>query len=235
MMIPSGHRKWKLTMFGCISRSMKIYTSIFFLGAAICLSCQQSVSLSEKYLFYIPGGIVLEQGPNSVSSHFGPYLYNEILDTLRHHGFYVISKVKPGTPDSVYTNLISEQIDSLLNSGLLPENITVLGASAGAYITLDIALKLKNQKINYVILGMCWEDTYKGYVGKELCGDFLSIYEASDPHGSCAKIFEGRNCLTFKEIKLNMNNSHAFLYKPFQEWVLPVVRWVNENERTGAE
>lgn len=193
------------------------------------LSCRQDAPVSSRYLFYIPGGIVLEQGPNSVSPHFGEYLYREILDTLRQHGFVVISEIRPGTPDSVYTQCVSNQIDSLLLAGIPPENITVLGASAGAYITLDVALKLRNQKINYVILGMCWENTYKSYVGKELCGDFLSIYEASDPHGSCARIFEDKNCKTgFKEIKLNMNNSHAFLYKPHPEWVLPLVKWATK-------
>lgn len=214
---------------------MKLCAFILFLATVSGVSCRQDSRQSEKYLFYIPGGIVLEQGPNSVSPYFGPYLYYEIVDSLRHHGFHVISKVEAGMPDSVYSKRICGQIDSLLFAGVFPENITVLGASAGAYITLDIALKLKNQKINYAILGMCWEDTYKNYAGKELCGDFLSIYEASDPHGSCAKIFERRNCLTFKEIKLNMNNSHAFLYKPFREWVLPVVLWAGESEQAESK
>ncbi len=210
-------------------------TLLFLLLAGVGLSCRQETHNPDRYLFYIPGGIVLEQGPNTVSEYFGPYLYWEILDTLRHHGFQVISSIKAGTPDSVYTLRISGQIDSLLQAGVFPESITVLGASAGAYIALEIALKMRNQKINYAILGMCWENTYKKYEGKELCGDFISIYEASDPHGSCADIFRGKNCLTFKEIKINMNNSHAFLYKPFQEWVLPVVTWAVENECEGGE
>lgn len=196
-----------------------------------CLSCGRDSHTPAKYLFYLPGGIVLERGPNSISPHFGQYLYWEILDTFRLHGFTVISDVKPGTPDSVYRDRVSNQIDSLLSTGVLPENISILGASAGAYITLDIAMKLKNPKINYAILGMCWENTHESYKGKELCGDFLSVYEASDPHGSCARIFKDKKvCMTFQEIKLNMNNSHAFLYKPYPQWVLPVVEWATRNE-----
>jgi len=119
---------------------------LILLVMIVSINCRQNTAVPTKYLFYLPGGIVLEQGPNSVSQYFGPYLYWEILDTLRHRVFTVISEVKPGTPDSVYTERVSKQIDSLLYAGVLPEHITVLGASAGAYITLDIALKLRNPK-----------------------------------------------------------------------------------------
>ena len=87
-----------------------------------------------------------------------------------------------------------------------------------------------NKNIKYAILGMCSPDTYKSYKGRELCGNFLSIYEASDPHGSCLKLFEDKHCITgIKEIKLNMNNSHAFLYKPYKEWVYPLANWINKD------
>jgi hypothetical protein len=49
-------------------------------------------------------------------------------------------------------------------------------------------------------------------------------------NGSCLKLFEDKHCIMgIKEIKLNMNNSHAFLYKPYKEWVYPLVNWVNKN------
>ena len=130
--------------------------------------------------------------------------------------------------DRSYASKVSGQIDTLLKAGVNPARICVIGASAGAYIAIDIAEWVKNENIKYVILGMCWPDTYKSYIGKKLCGNFLSIYELSDPHGSCLKLFEDKLCKTgIKEIKLNMNNSHAFLYKPYNEWIYPMVNWIN--------
>lgn len=192
------------------------------------VGCERSTPSNEYYLFYIPGGIVLELGGNPVSEYFGKYYYDEIIDTLRARGFEVFSDIFPGTPDSVYVSRISAQIDSLLNVGIPASHISVVGASAGAYITLEIAMHVKNPELRYAILGMCWENTYKKFEGKDLCGRFLSFYEASDPHGPCVRIFEVANCITeSQEVQLNMNNSHAFLYRPYDEWVQPLTKWLH--------
>lgn len=183
----------------------------------------------KKYLFYLPGGIVLAQGMHAVSPDFGPYEYLGILDTLRSYGYEVISEVGPnGTEEAMFADKVSKQIDSLLTLGVAPVKITVVGASLGAYITIDIAIRLKNSKINYAIMGMCWPNTYKDYAAKDLCGNFLSIYESSDPHGSCLRLFDDKNCKpTVLEIRLDMKNSHGFIYKPYKEWVRPLVAWMN--------
>lgn len=196
-------------------------------GQGISTSVPKKIKNSEKYLFYLHGAIVQEQGINAVSKDFGPYKYLDILDTLSSHGFNVISEPRPKDTDEIqYADKLSKQIDTLLRAGVVPGNIIVVGASSGAYITIDAAIRLKNRKINYVVMGMCWPDTYKAYSGKDLCGNFLSIYESSDPHGSCRKLFEDIHCKTgVKEIKLNMNNSHGFLYQPYKEWVQPIVEW----------
>lgn len=183
----------------------------------------------KKYLFYLPGGIVLAQGIHAVSPDFGPYEYLRILDTLRSNGYEVISEVGPnGTEEAIYVDKVSKQIDSLLTLGVAPEKITVVGASLGAYITIDVAIRLKNSRINYAIMGMCWPDTYKDYATKDLCGNFLSIYESTDPHGSCLGLFEDKSCKPIvQEIMLDMENSHGFIYRPYKEWVRPLVAWMD--------
>src|SRR4030095_8919219 len=118
------------------------------------------------------------------------------------------------------------QVDSLLNSGVMASQITLVGASAGAYMVVDAAIKLHNPKLNYVVMGMCLPDTYKEFSGKKLCGNFLSIYESSDPHGSCEKLFQQKNCDgKFKEVVINTGKSHGFLYQPYKDWSDPVVEF----------
>jgi hypothetical protein len=187
------------------------------------------IDTSKTYLFYLHGQITIEKGIG-VSQYFGIYEYQNILDTFAGYGYKVISEPRPvNADDGLYSLKVSKQIDTLLKAGINPGKIVVVGASAGAYITIDVAIQVKNKKIKYAILGMCESDTYKSYKDKELCGNFLSVYEASDPHGSCLQLFQDKHCVTsLKEIKLNMNNSHAFLYKPYKEWVHPLVDWIND-------
>ena len=198
-------------------------------GQTIRANVLNDIDTSKIYLFYLHGQITIEKG-KGISPYFGVYEYQSILDTFSSYGYKVISEPRPMSVDEgEYAGKVSRQIDTLLKAGVNPAKISIVGASAGAYITIDVALRVKNKNIKYAILGMCWPDTYKSYEGKELCGNFLSIYESSDPHGSCLKLFEDKQCKTgIQEIKLNMNNSHAFLYKPYKEWVYPLVNWVNK-------
>lgn len=190
---------------------------------------------SQKYLFYLHGGIVQEQGINAVSPRFGPYEYLKILDTLRSHGFHVISEARPkGTEDLDYAIKVSKQIDTLMSRGVAPENIIVVGASQGAYIAIGVARRMKNSRISYAILALCSEYALD-YFSKDsvaLCGNFLSIYETSDSKGSCHKLLGDKRCKTgYTEISLSMGNGHGFIYKPYREWVLPLVQWAGGSLR----
>ncbi len=191
----------------------------------------KQVDASKKYLFYLHGGIVQDQGANAVSKDFGAYEYLNILDTLSSYGFHVISEVRPkGTDEVKYAEKLAMQIDTLISIGVAPENIVVVGASLGGYITIETVHKLKNSKINYALIGLCSQyalDYFSKY-NRELCGNFLSIYESSDQKISCDRILKEPDCKSgYKEIKLNMGNGHGFLYKPYREWVHPIVEWIN--------
>jgi hypothetical protein len=195
----------------------------------------QSISGGSKsYLFYLHGAVVTELGDNAINQsvpEWGPYEYSKILDSLRKQDFVVISEIrKKGVPNEFYVNKICSQIDSLLRLKIPAKNITVLGASAGWDIGVRVSSKLKNKQVNYVIMGGCWPNTYKEFISMELYGNFLSIYEKSDPHGSCMKIFEGRKNIRHKEIMLDTGLSHGFIYKGHQAWIYPLVRWLKEKK-----
>jgi hypothetical protein len=169
---------------------------------------------------------------NAVSAQFGAYKYRNIVDTLKRFGYYVISEVRPKhTDEVVYAAKIARQIDSLLQMKVLAENIVVVGASQGAYIAIEVAWKLKNPDVNYVIMALCWEYSlnYFSKYKPELCGNFLSIYESSDRKGSCDDLLQTKFCKSgYQEIRLSLGNGHGFIFKPYPEWVLPLVEWIEK-------
>jgi len=192
------------------------------------------IDTAGTYMFYLHGGIVQEQGVNAVSKDFGPYEYLKIIDTLKSHGYNIISEARPkGTDETRYAEKVSKQIDSLLQKGLPPQRIVVVGASQGAYITIETAHMIKNNKVNYVLMGFCNEynlNYYKKF-NSELCGNFLSIYESSDNKGSCNELFNKSACqIKYNEIRLTMGNRHGFIYKPYKEWVYAIVAWIKSNK-----
>lgn len=204
-------------------------------GQTISAFAPKRPDASQKYLFYLHGGIVQEQGINAVSPRFGAYEYLKILDTLRSHGFNVISEPRPkGTEDLAYAVKVSKQIDTLMSRGVAPENIIVVGASQGAYIAIGVARRMKNSRISYAILALCSEYALDYFLKDPvaLCGNFLSIYETSDSKGSCHKLLSDKLCKTgYTEISLSMGNGHGFIYKPYREWVLPLVQWAGGSLR----
>jgi hypothetical protein len=209
-----------------------VFASSTTIAQTISVSVPKEVSKSEKYLFYLHGGVVTVLGNNAINQsvpEWGPYEYLSILDSLQKHGFNVISENrKAGVDDTVYVNKIVSQIDTLFRAGIKPKNILVIGASAGWNIAIRISSKLRNKKMKYVIMGGCWPDTYKDYLDIELYGKFLSVIETTDPHGTCYKIFEKRKYLrSYKEIKLNTGLSHGFIYKGYKEWIDPIMEWFN--------
>ena len=189
-----------------------------------------TIDSAGYYLFYLHGGVVTVKGDNAISDavpQFGPYQYSRILDTLGAHGFNVVSERRlPDIADSVYVIKISHQINALLMRKVPVTNMMLVGASAGSDIVLHIAGRLNLPEMKYVIMGGCWPDVYKYYAQLSIRGRFLSIIESSDPHGTCARIFDDRRTVKdFHEIVLNTGLNHGFIYRPYAAWIDPVVEW----------
>lgn len=214
--------------------------SLFFLFLALGIHGQSTSSAipsnpdtAQTFLFYLHGGIVQEQGVNAVSPYYGKYEYLAILDSLSSKEFYVISEARAkGTEVKDYALKVKKQIDTLLSAGVDAEKIVVVGASLGAYITMEAALQIKHAGIRYVIIGLCsvYARNYFSEFRDAYQGRFLSIYERSDSKGSCLAVFpQNAENLHFEEIELNTGLDHAFLYKPFKAWVRPMVDWIKQN------
>lgn len=213
------------------------YTSLLILWLLcpplIVMSQPEQTNDKDLYVFYLHGAIVQQQGENAISNTYGRYMYRAIVDSLKRNGLHVISEVRPqdATLDS-YSGKVAIQLDSLLQSGIPPQHITVIGASAGAAMTLEVAMFTGNRQVNYALMGICSDNSPRRYQQKKICGNFFSVYESSDGAGSCKDLLFNRSCVSgFKELKLNMGNGHGFLYQPYKEWLQPMVQWIYESSK----
>lgn len=191
-----------------------------------------SINTSKQYLFYLHGRIVEDQGLYAVSPDYGEYEYVTILKKLASYGFVVISEQRPKNTDGMkYAERVVGQVTELLKAGVPAKNITVVGASKGAAITIEVSRLLENEEVNFVIMAICNPEEVEALKQNQtiLYGNVLSIYDSVDEFaGSCQEIFalsEGKGLARHNEIVLHVGTGHGILYKPLDEWMIPAVEW----------
>ena len=205
--------------------------------AFLFLSALSSVSVAsaQRYLFYLHGKIVEDQGAGAVDTinGFGAYLYEDILETFRKKNFTVVSEVRQKNTDmETYARKVKAEIDSLLQQGTAAANITVVGASKGAAIAMLVSSLLKNENVNFVFMAGCNENLLAMLPPINFCGNILSVYESTDDIGkSCTPVknHSSQKVSHYKEIELNTGLRHGFIFKPLPEWVEPVTAWAQGN------
>jgi len=192
-----------------------------------------SINSTTQYLFYLHGRIVKELGIHAVSPDFGEYQYVAILERLTGYGFTVISEQRPKNADTTEAaERVAGQVTTLLDAGVPASNITVIGASKGAAIAIEVSHLLENAQVNFVIMGICHPDTIAEFKrnGTSLHGNVLSIYDFADTQyaGSCKELFEyseGAGLTRHDEIVLQVGSGHGILYQPLDEWIVPAMEW----------
>ncbi|HYO92764.1 MAG TPA: alpha/beta hydrolase [Pyrinomonadaceae bacterium] len=199
---------------------------------AIWKEIPDKIDPSAKYLFYMHGIIVENEGIRPTSPRFGVYEYEQILETLAGKGFIVISEARPkGTIVTKYAAKVVSQINKLLKAGVAPQHITIVGASRGGGIAIAVSSQLRNRDVNFVIMAACGDfDIYKTF-RTDLWGNVLSIYDHKDTVTSCQPFFDksktGLN--RHREIVTKLGVGHGLLYRPLKEWVDPVIEWANQS------
>ena len=198
-----------------------------------------SIDPTKRYMFYLHGKILEDQGIPAVSPEFGEYRYEEILMTLQSYGFEVNSEQRPKDADGwEYAQRTARQVDELLTAGVPPGSITVVGASKGGSIATVASSLVGNSEVNYVLLGSCHPTLVDEWIkgGLILSGNVLAIYDFADEEysGSCEELFslsEGKGLSRHDELVLHVGTGHGILYQPLPEWVLPTVQWANQEWR----
>lgn len=187
----------------------------------------EKVDAGARYLFYLHGRIIEEQGIRPTSERWGVYEYEEILEAFKRRGLVVISEARPrGTEIEAYAAKVINQINALLKAGVAPRNITVVGASKGSVIAMVVSTRLKNRDVNFVLMGNCNDGTLEQRQ-VDLWGNVLSIFDADDDiGGTCQKFFEKAKGLNKrKEVRLATGLGHGFLYGAMNEWIEPASAW----------
>lgn len=191
---------------------------------------------TQRYLFYMHGKIIEDQGLPATSPEFGQYEYEEILDALESYGFVVISEQRPKEADGwEYARRGAGQVGELLKAGVPPGSITVVGASKGASIAAGVSYLVDNPDVNFVLLGSCHPSLIQQWKqqGVTLSGNVLAIRDVADDEysGSCGELFDlsqGKGISHRDELVLQVGTGHGILYRPLTEWVLPTVHWANQ-------
>ncbi|ARN76326.1 hypothetical protein BST96_06740 [Oceanicoccus sagamiensis] len=207
----------------------------FFLATIIgmlffCQAALADSDMAKKHVFYLHGAIIEKGDPKPIHPQYGLYDYPAIVAALSRFGFTLISEQRAIDTDYLsYAQKLSEQITTLIANGTKAQDITVIGFSKGAMITVIASSLLKNNDVNFAIMATCgeWYETDEFLNGLRLHGHILSIYEESDLAGSCKKLAARSPApSSFKEVSINTGKEHGAFYLPRSEWINPVVSWV---------
>jgi len=185
-----------------------------------------SIDPDEIYVFYSHGAIVEGGDPKPKHSKWGVYDFPSIKRDLADAGFEVIAWHRPQKTDPAqYAKTLAGQVSRLLDAGVEPNRISLLGFSRGGYISALAAADM-DDAINVILLAACGK-WVKNSPDIRLHGNFLSIYETSDSVGSCKKLAENSpELVSFEEISISTGLSHGAFYRPIEKWMTPVKDWI---------
>jgi len=196
-------------------------------------SQEKNFNKDQRYVFFLHNAFVEENPLNVAHVEYGRAEYNEILDSYRKDNFIVFSEIRSkNTNGAKYAKKIEKQIKALLKKDVSPNHITVIGTSRGGYIAQYVSTYLKNPNVNFVFIGCYRDSDIEDIPEINFCGNILTIYEKSDIYGVSAIKRKETSKLKinhFKEIELNTNLKHGFLYKASDDWIAPSKKWATEN------
>ena len=187
----------------------------------------------KDYIFFLHNKFAEGNDLNAEHPEYGKVQYKEVIKSFENDGFIVLSeKRKAETDTEEYAKKVVSQIDSLLKTGIKPNHITVIGTSKGGYIAQYVSTFAANPDINFVFIGSYQDTDVENYPEINFCGNILTIYEKSDFYGVSAvkrKTTSKLKVNQFKEIELNTNLKHGFLFKALKEWIEPCKMWAKRN------
>lgn len=194
---------------------------------AVLSSLPDRIDSAGRYVFYLHGRIIEEAGRRPTHPRFGVYEYDEILQELARTGATVVSEQRArGTVVRDAARGTAGQVRKLLDAGVDPKHVVVVGFSKGGWIAVHTS-DLLDAPIRYVFLAACGPGIL-GDEGLQVRGSVLSIFEESDPIGvSCGPLLARSPQLGEKrEVEIRTGLGHGAFYRPIAEWVDPVRTWI---------
>ncbi|MCC9074105.1 alpha/beta hydrolase [Flavobacterium sp. F-65] len=205
----------------------------FMLLSIFSFGQEKTQDSTQAYIFFIHNKFLEENDLNAKHPEYGRAEYNEIIKSFKDDNFIVFSELRNKNTDfDKYTKKIVKQINSLIKKGVKPNKITVIGTSKGGYIAQYVSTYLANPNVNFVFIGCFTDADIQEIPDLNYCGNILTIYEKSDIYGVSAIKRKETSKLKinhFKEIELNTNLKHGFLFKALDDWIVPCKKWANGN------
>ncbi len=189
----------------------------------------QDTERQPRHIIYLHGQIVEDQGLPAFSERYGEYRFDEIVAAFGDAGFEVTAPLRDANADpALHAEQISHQIMAILDTGVPPRNITVVGASKGAYIASLVSDRMIGPELRYVLLAGCSDGANEQFLsnGHQLHRSVLAIRDRSDvaASGSCEPIAAASPALDeFREITTSTGLEHGLIYSPNPAWMIPTI------------
>ena len=191
-----------------------------------------AIHANERYVIYSHGFIVEGDDPKPVSPQYGEYDFPAIKEAIfSDGGFNLIAYQRAKTLDDSYVETLKSWVKRLVDAGVKPSSITLVGFSRGAYLTALASNDLTGMGINTALLAICEKGDVSGAPGLAMGGNLFSIYEKSDSYGSCKQLAARSHLTSFNEVKISTGKKHGAFFQPRQEWVGPLKAWIAKTNR----
>jgi hypothetical protein len=192
-----------------------------------------SIHATERYVIYSHGLIVEGNDQKPVSPKYGQYDFPAIRQALFNQGgFNLIAYQRPKSADDSYADTLKSWVHRLIDAGVAPSRITLVGFSRGAGLTALASSGLSSAGINTALMAICEDGEVSHASGLNLGGNLLSIYETSDElGGSCGKLAARSHLKSFKEVSISTGKKHGAFFQPLPEWMAPLKAWIAKTNR----
>jgi dienelactone hydrolase len=191
-----------------------------------------SIHAGERYVVYSHGLIVEGDDPKPVSPKYGQYDFPAIKQALfSEGGFNLIAYQRPKSADDSYADTLQSWVRRLLDAGVKPSRITLVGFSRGAQLTALASNSLASAGINTALMAICEDGEVSHAPELNLGGNLLSIYETSDELGSCRKLAARSHLRSSEEVSISTGKKHGAFFQPLPEWIRPLKAWIAKTNR----
>jgi hypothetical protein len=191
-----------------------------------------SIRASERYVIYSHGMIVEGDDPRPISPKYGQYDFPAIKQSLfSEGGFNLIAFQRPKNAGDTYAGTLKSWVRRLLDAGVKPSRITLVGFSRGAQLTALASSDLAAVGVNTALLAICEDGEVTQAPGLILGGNLLSIYETSDELGTCGQLAARSHLKSFEEVSISTGKKHGAFFQPLPQWIRPLKVWIAKTNR----
>ncbi len=193
------------------------------LAAAVFMAASSTAVAGSPHLIYLPS---TEAGVDHAA----------IVQAFEDQGFEVNTFAYAGETRLAYAHRIADEVRALMDKGIAPEEINVVGAGTGSKVATLTSALVGNRHVNYVLLGQC-DPAMKANYNFRMSGRVLGIHDVADTTSlSCRSLWgDSPKVSERQELVLNSGQGSAVFHAPRADWVQPVTEWATGGEVSIGE